>query len=114
MAEREQELSQVEERLKEVAQVEALYKQLRVQFEEKNNVLHETRTKLFLADTELQKLMLEKEQAVLAAEPLAPGVQEEIEALTEEVAHLKTENDQLQEIVSQLSKNGSESRDPIL
>lgn len=100
-------LSTLEERLKKAAQVEALYQQLRAQFEEKNTVLHDTRAQLFHADTELQKLRMEKEQKDLGKDPLEGHIEEVVIALEQQISDLQSENEELQEMIAQLLKNKS-------
>jgi|GEM_PF-2846908 chromosome segregation ATPase len=96
-------LDGLEERLKNVAQTETLYKQLKEQFEEKNSVLHDTRAKLFRADTQLQQLLIEKEHHTLEEKPISKELENEISSLEQEVSELREENDQLQEIITSLS-----------
>ncbi len=91
-----------EEKMLHLSQIEPLFKQLKKQFEEKNQTLHQTRSDLFKADTELQKLKMEK--AVLDMAPLPKEVVEELDSLTAQVEVLEEENRELQEIVSSLSQ----------
>jgi DNA repair exonuclease SbcCD ATPase subunit len=66
-----------------------LLAQLRLQFEEKNKVLAETRAALFRADTELQALRIEKEQLLLQIGEIPQEIQSDLERLEEESAHLE-------------------------
>jgi hypothetical protein len=104
LSETQSHLSLLEERLKKSSQVETLYEQLKAQFEEKNAVLHETRAQLFRTDTELQKLQIEKEQQVLEVDPFSTEIGQEIAALEQEISELHLENEQLQQIISDLLK----------
>lgn len=104
LSDTQEHLSLLEEKFKKAAQVEALYHQLRAQFEEKNKVLQETRAQLFHTDTELQKLRIEKQQKEIDADPLASQIQEDVKILETEIADLQQENLQLQEMISQLLK----------
>lgn len=78
---------------------EALYHQLREQFEEKSEVLHKTRQELFVAQTKLEASALEKEQE----EPRFIEMERGWDALEEE-------NKQLQELVTFLSGQQAEVR----
>ena len=82
--------------MQSLAQIEPLFKQLKNQFDEKNKVLHQTRSELFKADTELKTMQIEKDQSAL----LLP---EEIFELDEEIVRLEEENQELQDLVSVLS-----------
>ncbi len=107
LSDTQSQLAQLEERLKKSSQIETLYQQLKAQFEEKNAVLHETRAQLFRTDTELQKLQIESQQKQLEADPLPEEVRQEISALEQQISELHVENDQLQQIISDLLKKGS-------
>lgn len=86
----------LQEKMQSLAQIEPLFKQLKNQFDEKNKVLHQTRSDLFKADTELKTLHIEKEQS-------AQFIPEEIIQLDEELVRLEEENQELQDLVSVLS-----------
>ncbi len=87
---------------KSPSHIEQLYNQLRVQFEEKGNLLHQVRAELFRADTELQTLRREGEQKGLEAELVVPAVQQVLDALEEERQGLVKDNSLLEELVSHL------------
>jgi len=89
-------------RLEQYAQVELLYRQLKVQFEEKNQILHQVRKELFRTDTELQTMKQRAQEKELDVNPVAKEVCLEMELLEEENALLREENDGLQELVSSL------------
>jgi hypothetical protein len=94
-------LAATERRMNQLLQMELLYKQLKVQFEEKTQVLHQTRSALFKAETELQTLNLEKsENSALLPEPLS----KELSQLDEEIENLRGENRELQELVTHLTE----------
>lgn len=97
-----------EEKVFELSKIEPLYKQLKQQFEEKNQVLHETRSSLFKVETEFQRLKIEK--AALELQPLPKEVEKELQGLTEEITRLEEENRELEELVSHLSLDSAESR----
>ncbi len=77
--------------------------QLRAQFEEKNKVLHETRSELFRTDVALQTARLEKEQLLLQVGAIPQEVQKDLERLESETARLSEEVQLLEEIVTSLS-----------
>lgn len=83
-------------------QVEQLYRQLRVQFEEKGEQLHKARAEFFRVDTELQTLRREAEARALESEEMPVVAREAIEALEEERRSLSEDNKLLEELVSHL------------
>lgn len=99
-----------EEKVGELAKIEPLYRQLKKQFEEKNQILHQVRSDLFKTDTELQKIKIE--QAALALNPLPKEVEEEMELLANQVGALEEENRELQDLVSLLNNSQSEQARP--
>ena len=112
--EKEHLLKQIEElrgHLSNHAQTEALYQQLRAQFEEKNQVLHQTRAQLFHTDTAFQTIRQELESRNLESDPLAAIVREELTKLEDVNRELDAENQQLHEIVSHLM---SQPKDPSI
>ena len=88
--------------LEESANIEALYRQLKSQFEEKNQILHETRSQLFHVDTELQTIRQELEQKDLEHDPLSFELREELHHIEEEIQFLQEENLQLYDLVTHL------------
>jgi chromosome segregation ATPase len=104
-AEKEHLLAQLAElrtHLAAQAKTEALYRQLREQFEQKTRLLEQTRAQLFHVDTQLQTLQKEKEDRQLeGGEVLAP-LHKELERLEQESNHLAEENTFLQDLVTQL------------
>lgn len=96
-----EELAYAKEKLAALLQIEPKYRQLRDQYEERNEVLHETRSQLFKADTELQKLKIEKEEIEL--NPIPREIVQELERLEEE-------NLQLQELITLLSTSSHEKK----
>lgn len=92
-----------QEKIQTLSQVEPLYIQLKKQFAEKNEILQQTRADLFKADTELQALKLEKEQISLTPVVSFEETKQELERLDREIAALEEENQQLQELISQMT-----------
>ena len=90
-------LNKAEEKIGFLSKLEPLHRQLRLQFEEKNKVLQETRAALFHVDTELQTLKIEREQQ---AHILPEKITQEFVQLDEQVISLEKENQQLQALVS--------------
>jgi hypothetical protein len=84
-----------------------LYKQLKLRFEEKKHLLHQTRCQLFKADTELQTLhkTLEHQES----DPIPDAVLTHLESLEEENYHLHEERVALQDLVSKLIVQSGES-----
>ncbi|MDE3046210.1 MAG: hypothetical protein KGJ02_06160 [Verrucomicrobiota bacterium] len=113
--ERGQLLLQVEglrKQMNQVSQIEPLYRQLKAQFEEKNNVLHQTRVQLFRTDTELQTLKQEIQQQAVAEDPMPPVLRAEIEVIEKENSALSEENLLLQDLVSHLMGESSVKKKP--
>jgi hypothetical protein len=81
---------------------EQLYRQLKVQFDEKNQILHETRAQLFRADNELQTLQIAIESDALEKDPLPASFRSEIDQLAEE-------HQILEELVTHLMHSAAES-----
>lgn len=96
-----------QEKMVHLMQIEPLFKQLKKQFDEKNQVLNQTRTELFKVDTELQKLRVERQAIEL--NPLPKEVEEELCHLSSQVVALEEENQQLQELISLLSDNSQDA-----
>lgn len=91
-----------EERMFHLSQIEPLFKQLKKQFKEKNQVLHQARSDLFKSDTELQKLRMEK--SAIELNPIPKEIEEELESLAFQVEALEEENGMLQELITALSE----------
>jgi hypothetical protein len=83
-------------------QIELLYQQLKAQFEEKNQILHQTRAKLFQSDTELQTLQKKLQEKEFETQPLFNEMNEEVGLLAEEMFALQCENQELQTLISYL------------
>lgn len=98
----QKEKEELEEKIHALSQIEPLFKQLKKQFEEKNQILHETRSELFKMDTELQNLRIEKGEAALRFNPIPNEVCEEMEELDGESRQLVEENRELEEIITLL------------
>lgn len=103
-----EQLSYSQEKLQSLIQIEVLFKQLKKQFEEKNQILHETRCDLFKADTELQTLRMEKKE--LQSEPISKEFLKELSFLEDEAARLEEENQLLQDLVSHLQTEDAARR----
>ncbi|NCV70087.1 MAG: hypothetical protein EBW55_05130, partial [Betaproteobacteria bacterium] len=52
--------AKAQEKIHFLSKLEPLHKQLRAQFDEKNQILHQTKAALFNVDTELQTLKIER------------------------------------------------------
>jgi hypothetical protein len=90
------------QRLAQSAETEALYRQLREQFAAKDLVLQQTRSQLFYADTERQRLEKELQEKELQEELVPRSVREELEVLEEEKELLSEENGHLTQLITQL------------
>jgi len=96
-----EELAYVQEKVVKLSHIEPLFKQLKKQFEEKTQILHQVRSDLFKSDTELQKLRMEKD--ALELNPIPKEVEKEVQDLSAQIVALEDENLQLQELISILS-----------
>jgi hypothetical protein len=102
-----QQLKFTQEKMLHLSQIEPLFNQLKKQFDEKNQILHETRSVYFKADTELQRLKMEK--AALELSPLPKEVERELESLSGQVLALEEENQELLELISILTDTPSDA-----
>ena len=94
-------LAAAEKKVHELSTAQAQYLQLKAQFEEKSHILHETRSLLFKAETEIQTRALEKdEQNSFLPEELRA----ELDRCDQEMAELEEENRHLQDLVTQLTE----------
>jgi chromosome segregation ATPase len=98
---RPKENPEMEEKVKKLSQIEPLFKQLKKQFEEKDQVLHQARKSLFKVETELEKVKIEKSALELNSIPKEETA--ELEALSVQIATLEEENKELGELVTLLS-----------
>jgi len=98
-----EELNAAYEKITELMQVEPQLRQLKQQFEEKNRVLHQVRADLFKADTEIQRLQMEK--AALELHPVPKEVERELDLLNQELLAQEVENQELQELISILNES---------
>jgi len=98
------------EQLATHVQIEPLYRQLKTQFEEKNQVLHQTRAQLFQTDAQLQTLKIEMEQKTLEVDPLPPAIRNELSSIEEENKVLQDENLLLQDLVTSLMSSSVQKK----
>ena len=96
-------MAHLEEKVKILSQTEALYKQLKAQFAEKNEILHKTRSQLFHTDTELQTLKIEIEGSELSKNSIPKEIISGLVDFDEKIADLQRENEELQQLVTILS-----------
>lgn len=102
-----EQLDYAQKKMVHLSQMEPLLKQLKKQFDEKNQVLSQTRADLFKIDTELQKVTIEK--TALELNPLPKEIEEELQDLSEQIANLEEENEQLQELITMLNSSSEEA-----
>ena len=108
LAERDQAILLLQERLQTAAHKEGLYLELKKQFDEKNRVLHQTRVELFQSNTALEAVRLEQEQQKAGEMPEAERLlSNELAALEQERQILQQENEKLFDLVTLLSKESS-------
>jgi hypothetical protein len=97
-------------RLAQTAETEALYRQLRDQFAQKDKMLHQTRRSLFAVETELERLQKELSETHLHNDPLPPSLRRELESAEEEKVLLTEENHHLTELVTHLMASTPEKK----
>jgi hypothetical protein len=100
--ERGQMIEHLEERLKSLSHVQALYLQLKSQFDDKNEVLHQTRVELFRTDTALMGAQREQELQSSAPAFSEQLLAQDLNVLEKENTALEEENGALTELVTQL------------
>lgn len=92
----------LEEKVKALSQVEILHKQLKAQFAEKNEILHQTRSELFHTNTALEALRIDLSSTELQQNPIPQEMIAEFMELDEKVSYLQKENEELQNLISSL------------
>lgn len=83
-------------------QSKSIYKQLRMQFEEKSKVLEEVREQLFKTETQLELLEKEKEQGIKESTLQEKELEQHLIEKDREISLAESEVKQLNEMVSQL------------
>jgi DNA repair exonuclease SbcCD ATPase subunit len=86
--------------LEKDAELERMHQQLRQQFEEKSEVLHETRKELFHVENQLLALQREAAQQAQDLPPSEAALIAHLQDLERECQDLQTQVDTLQEIIS--------------
>ncbi len=102
-----EQLQFAQERMLQLSQIEPLFAQLKKQFEEKHQILSQTRAELFKTDTELQKMKMDQER--LDLDPVVQKLEAEIGVLGEEILSLEEENLELQDVISVLTDVSSDA-----
>jgi hypothetical protein len=82
----------------------SLYSQLRKQFDEKNEMLHLTRKELFEKQTQLEAVLIEKDQMLPSSDSFAAQMDRETEEMSQELLSLREETLQLEELIRALMK----------
>lgn len=98
-----EEVLHLEEKVKALSQIEILFKQLKAQFAEKNEVLHNTRSELFHTYTALEALKIDRSSNELLVSPIPQEIISEFVELDTQISDLQKENEELQNLVSVLS-----------
>lgn len=102
-------LEEYEEKISQMKDAQHSLQQLKKQFKEKNDLLHETRSELFHAQNQL--LAIERENELQKLEPCSLEWQFAQE-LQQENEQLEKENEELTELVSFLMEEISKNEDP--
>jgi len=103
-------LAYLERKMVQLSQTEPMLRQLKKQFEERNQTLHETRSELFKVDTELKRVAMEK--VALELNPIPKEFEAELLSLGEKVTFLEDENQQLQELIEKLMAGSQDEEKP--
>lgn len=91
-------------------QTKAMYKQLRLQFEEKNKVLDEVREKLFKAETELEKLSKRREEELASDSKLENELEKDLFVKEQEISSIEEEVQDLNQFIQSLLEELEESQ----
>ncbi|MBN2479793.1 MAG: hypothetical protein JXA94_06160 [Parachlamydiales bacterium] len=103
-----------DEKIKNLLHVNALYLQLKKQFEDKQLVLHKTRKDLFSAQEKLTAFVKENQNDFSDFTETEKKLSEDLNEAIEEMTYLQLENEKLKDIISLLnvkSKTKSNSRE---
>ena len=87
-----------------IKHIEGVYKQLRGQFNEKNDMLHKTRSSLFSKENELLALKKEREHSHVLSEDLHGRLEQDLVEVSQEEENLEQEMEILEDIIAILSK----------
>jgi hypothetical protein len=102
---REKAFDAMEDRLKAADRSESLLREIKKQFGEKNNVLQQTRLKLFHADTALQAIEMDLEQQKMVEPSFAEDkLYQELAELNEQCISLESENKDLTDVIRCLTQ----------
>ena len=104
LSERDRTISLFQERVCDLSQTQALYFQLKKQFEEKNEILHQTRKELFRTETALQAAEMDQKWEEMEFPFFETMLTSEMMLLEKEKLFLETENAELSAIIGLLSK----------
>lgn len=85
-------------------QTKAMYKQLRLQFEEKNKVLDEVREKLFKAETDLEKLTKKRNEELASESKLENELEKDLFVKEQEISSIEDEVKDLNLLIQNLFK----------
>ena len=83
--------------------LQPLYLELKKQFQEKSEALHESRQEFFRADTALQAMHIDRERMTEEPTVLEKTLTQDLDNVESERAALENENAQLTELVSIIS-----------
>ena len=98
-------ISKYEKKFQELRKIESLYNQLRMQFEEKKQVLSDTRKELFMTQEKLFSHEREKQLEALDEPEAIKELNDQIANFEKEITKLEEENIELQALVTQLSNH---------
>ncbi len=104
LSERDRTIALFQERVCDLSETQALYFQLKKQFEEKTKILHQTRKELFRTETALQAVQREQKWEVMEFPLFETILSSQVTQLESEKLFLETENADLEEIIGLLSK----------
>lgn len=104
LSERDRTITLFQERIRALSETQALYFQLKKQFDEKNEVLHQTRQELFRAETALQAAQIDQKWEEVEFPLFESMLASEVALLEDEKRLLEGENRELSEIIGILSE----------
>lgn len=99
---------EIEQQMLALRHTEALYKQLKKQFEEKTDVLAKTRAELFHLEVNHLAVLREQEAKLLMPDPVQERLLDDLMVLEQECRQQELEIEQLQDLVSVLVGQGKD------
>jgi|GEM_PF-3881579 len=104
LSEKVDRLGTLHQKVEDLKQIEPVYFQLRKQFEEKNQVLHEARSQLFRTESEIMSLERKNQSLEQRFDPAIEKLLGEMSEIDQELELFKSENEELIGLITKLSQ----------